>query len=193
MFHDRDVVDSAERGIWLEMAEYERQCLELARHPSPLVPTIQQIALVSITHIVTHAEICAIDVLIRCAEDLDREGRLPRSTSLEDAKRRITNNWDGREEFTKACFQVSWRSYGWYRTLQGFVEARNAWVHGRGRLTSRQVQGKASTYLQDAKLSVINGGLMAEEADVWRCARSAISFVRRLDDLRSKGPSGHGD
>ena len=72
-----------------------------------------------------------------------------------------------------------------YPAVRGFNEVRNAVLHGRGRLTPRQVEGKLAAQVQvwlaAAGATVLRGAVQVREQDILRCADSCCEFVRQVD------------
>lgn len=72
-----------------------------------------------------------------------------------------------------------------YAAVRGFNEVRNAVLHGRGRLTARQLTGKQAQQVQDwlaqCGARIVRGEVRVEEADIVRCADCCCAFVRELD------------
>jgi hypothetical protein len=89
--------------------------------------------------------------------------------------------------------QLAWQKHGSldleslasYAAVRGFNEVRNAALHGRGRLTPRQVEGnlagQVQVWLAAAGARVVRGEVRVGEEDIVRCADSCCEFVRQVD------------
>lgn len=166
------------------MAEHERLEIDRSGHEGTLLPPEQHLALASISQIVGHGEVCTIEVLEwvadRIAAPLPRGAR-ERALSVH---RDIEASWEGRSEFVKQWLGESWAGDSWYQAWRGFVEARNAWAHGFGKLTRIQLAQKGTLgYLRTAKLTVSSGVVTPKTTDVRRCAKLGIRLLGALGSL----------
>lgn len=180
-------IDTSRHSIWLAVAEHERLQFDRAGHMGTLLPPAEHVALASISQIVSHAEVCVIEVLQWIATTIaDPLPAGARERALK-VRQEIERSWDGRTGFVKDWLDVTWAGDTWYQNWQGFVEARNAWAHGSGHLTQSQLNHKGKLHhLKSAKLQVVNDELRPEQADVRRCAQSATHLLDELESLESR-------
>jgi hypothetical protein len=101
---------------------------------------------------------------------------------MESITKPVDSSWIARQKFIKAWLNTEVSQAGWWRGWLGFVEARNAWAHGLGRLTSRQRKDQqVMANLQAAGLAVCSWEVAGTSADVKRCAVAAIEVVDWID------------
>ncbi|MBJ7519368.1 MAG: hypothetical protein JHC84_06705 [Solirubrobacteraceae bacterium] len=93
------------------------------------------------------------------------------------------DTWERRDKSWKRYFAVDVETYGDHARLRGYVEARNAIVHGLGELSRKQRANPADAVakLRKAGITVVNNRVVIEAAHVDDCARTVIAFVRWLD------------
>lgn len=111
-----------------------------------------------------------------------------RRSILDRVHQDIQRSWKGRTDFVKEWLNVNWARDSWHQEWQGFVEARNAWAHGSGRLTQSQLARGGTNNLSAAKLQVANHEVRPEPTDVRRCAESARRLLDELEFLQSRLP-----
>jgi hypothetical protein len=119
------------------------------------------------------------------------EARLPRdevvTTLWNSHVDRSTDTWEQRVGSWNELHGVSIQSHfgGWARLL-AYVEARNAIVHGLGKLTRKQTKSpktrdRTVERLAAARIDVIDSSLELDSPHVERCARVIQEYVRWLD------------
>jgi hypothetical protein len=176
--------------IWLAVAAYDKserasRAIEDWRGEYNL----GRAALTAISEIVSHVEVFVVASLIGHANlaSTGLSNPIPEIV-MDSISKPVEGSWAGRRKFIKTWLNEDVSSEGWWRGWQGFVEARNAWAHGLGRLTSRQQDNRevlsniAAAGLVIRALKVIGG-----PDDVRRCARSAVEVVDWIDGRVQRG------
>jgi hypothetical protein len=94
----------------------------------------------------------------------------------------VEGTWAGKRSFISTWFGQDLSGASWWKQWMGFVDARNAWAHGLGRLTSRQLKSQETmSNLKAAGLSVLASTVVGSADDVRRCAKSAVGVVDWID------------
>lgn len=118
------------------------------------------------------------------------ETRLTGEGPIYDAARaQITHqldaNWHSRSTRSKSWLALDLRAQASFRRLEGFVEARNAIVHGLGELTDQQLSNsrrkKTHQRLREARIPLSGRRLLIEERHVVSCAENVCAFAAWLD------------
>ncbi len=177
--------DTAIRGIWLAVADNERLVADRALHANGYLPTETTLHLSSISLIVTHVELCVVDVLTRATDTLARD--VPRGLKgylMKGARSEIDRRWDSRIGWICTISGVHWKNEPWYTEWLGYVETRNAWQHGRGSLTRKQRgDEECAKKIREVGLELVGTTIRSKAQDVRRCAQSAERVLTELDTL----------
>jgi hypothetical protein len=106
--------------------------------------------------------------------------------ALAEFERRVESKWDERTQGWRRWFGIDYRLSPDFVALLAFVEARNAIVHGAGRLTRLQLssdRGVAVTAkLKAVGLEFSDGQLIVAPAAVERAAHSARNAIYWIDN-----------
>jgi hypothetical protein len=98
---------------------------------------------------------------------------------------RDVSSWPRQEAAWAARGSVSLGTLAAYQPFRGFNEARNAIMHGSGRLTPRQLAQaqvpNTRAWLAAAAIISVNGRLLITAVDLDRCAALCADFVTQLD------------
>lgn len=170
--------------VWLAVAAYDKserasRSLEDWRDESNSSRSV----LSAISEVVSHVEVFVV-------ESLTTHARLVSAASVEPIPEIVMNSiskpvessWNARRKFIKTWLSVVVSDAGWWSSWLGFVEARNAWAHGLGRLTSRQRNSQeVLANLRAAGLAVRASEVVGTSADVKRCAKSAVEVIDWID------------
>ncbi|WP_457226607.1 hypothetical protein [Mycobacteroides abscessus] len=135
------------------------------------------------SEIVSHAEVFVTESLTKHAEVLSADAADPIPKIVMDATTKpVENTWAGKRSFISAWFDEDLSGASWWKQWMGFVDARNAWAHGLGRLTPRQVKSQETlSNLKAAGLSVLTSRVVGNADDVRRCAKSAVEVIDWID------------
>ena len=92
-------------------------------------------------------------------------------------------NWDQRRAALEDFYAVDFKdSQEWHR-LRGAIEARNAVVHGLGRLTrTRRKLSRVESLLRQIGVEVAGGQLVISEVTVCEVYKTCVEFVYWVDD-----------
>ena len=93
-------------------------------------------------------------------------------------------SWDRQIDAWKDWHNVRFKEQGWWEEFNGFIEARNALVHGLGVLTSRQVRTRQATVnsLLAAGIAVgADNSLTINQVHIQACADRACDLISWLD------------
>lgn len=113
-------------------------------------------------------------------------GESPRlaAEALAEFDKRIESRWDERTQGWRRWYGIDYRLNADFVGVLAFVEARNAIVHGAGRLTRQQLgsDGGASVVakLKTVGVEISNGRIVVTASAVEkaaRCARAAIYWI----------------
>jgi hypothetical protein len=94
------------------------------------------------------------------------------------------STWQKREVAWKKQFSLDLSNHLAWRQLRGFVEARNAAQHGRGRLTDLQLgahRDEILDRLRDASVHLDGNRVVLTKDDLARCQIIAAAVVEHLD------------
>ncbi len=166
--------EEAIADIRLVVLEFQRAQAVPADNPPGRVPghgpTVgQRAAQLALANVVSCAELFSAEVL----------------RSLPGVVENDVSSW--------AKQQLAWQTHAGldletlpsYPAVRGFNEMRNAALHGRGRLTPRQVKGKLAEQVEEwlaaAGAKVLRGAVHVTEQDIVRCADACCVFVRQVD------------
>jgi hypothetical protein len=133
---------------------------------------------------VTHVEVFVVESFTEHARIMVEIASKPIPEILmATVTKSVESNWAERRNFLKSWLGVEVNSVPWWRSWNGFVESRNAWAHGLGRLTSRQRKNQeALSNIQIAGLDVRSSQIFAQREDVRRCATVAVDVVQWIDE-----------
>jgi hypothetical protein len=171
--------------VWLAVAAYERvRELDASKGESPFLNNgPSKKALSTISEIVGHVEIFVIESLTEHAGFICANSPPPiPELTMASIRRSVESNWNERRKFAKDWLGADLEVLAWWKRWLGFVESRNAWAHGLGRLTERQRRDKeVLSNLRAAGLEVRLLDVVARPTDVRQCARSAIEVIEWTD------------
>lgn len=170
--------------VWLAVAAYDKsenasRNLEDWREAS----NSNRSVLVAISEIVSHVEVFVVESLTTHARLVSSPATEPIPTIVMNAiTKPVDSNWVERRKFIKTWMGIEVADAGWWRSWLGFVEGRNAWAHGLGRLTLRQCGSQeVAANLAAAGLTVQASAVVGTSADVKRCAKAAIEVIEWID------------
>lgn len=127
--------------VWLAVAAHERLHLAVGDQQSPWWSgsSNSRAALSAISEIVSHAEVFVVESLTDHARLVTASSPAP-IPKLMDAivSKSVDSNWNERRQFIKTWLGPDLQAESWWKAWNGYVESRNAWAHGLGRLTPRQ-------------------------------------------------------
>lgn len=160
--------------IRLVVVEFQRAQAVAADNPPGRVPghgptAGQRAAQLALANVVSCAELFSAEVL----------------RSLPGVVENDVSSWPKQQYAWQKHATLDLETLPPYPAVRGFNEVRNAVLHGRGRLTPRQVEGKLAAQVQmwlaaaDAK--VLRGVVLVSEQDIVRCADACCEFVRQVD------------
>ncbi len=103
---------------------------------------------------------------------------------------RETDTWEQRMATWRLVHSVSIPSSPRYDVLFGFIQARNAIVHGLGSLTRKQLRDRTKSVarLRAARISVNGDQLVLTGRHVEQCADVVRTLIRWLDDEATRVP-----
>lgn len=170
--------------VWLAVAAYDKseraaRSVEDWRGAS----NSNRSVLTAISEVVSHVEVFVV-------ESLTTHARLVSASSVEpipsivmtSITKPVESSWNDRRKFIKTWLNAEVSDAGWWRSWLGFVEARNAWAHGLGRLTSRQRNNaEVLANLRAAGLVVRSSDIVGAPGDVKRCAKAGVEVVDWID------------
>jgi hypothetical protein len=139
-----------------------------------------------------------IPYLVAVAEDFVRsalvdrtEKTLPTSPPLvmtiwNQLEQDVERTWAAQERAWQDWYGVIWSKTPEYLHLEGYIEARNAIVHGLGRLTKRQTrtlgaETRTVNRLKQSDIRLDADRLIADDETVHGCAKAAVGFIGWLD------------
>ena len=101
---------------------------------------------------------------------------------------RHLDSWDERFRAWDDLHQVVVPSFPLYTPLRGYIEARNALVHGVGSLTRRQLKRERKTrgFLASAGINVEGTRISVTRDDGIKCATTLHALVAWLDEAASR-------
>ncbi|HEY5181472.1 MAG TPA: hypothetical protein VIJ07_17140 [Dermatophilaceae bacterium] len=123
----------------------------------------------------------ALANVVSCAELFSAEQLRAMPGAVEDN----VSSWPKQQQAWRKLGPVDLETLPSYPAVRGFNEVRNAVLHGRGRLTARQVEGaqnkQVQKWLKCAGARVVRGEVRVGEPDIVRCAHACCDFIRHLD------------
>jgi hypothetical protein len=101
---------------------------------------------------------------------------------------RETDSWEQRFASWEQLHQVSVTEFPRYSALLGFIEARNAVVHGLGFLTRKQLKKTQRSLgrLKSAQIDVVANQLSLTVDDATKCASVVADFIAWLDSSAAR-------
>jgi hypothetical protein len=170
--------------VWLAVADYDKsergaRTLEDWRDASNSNRTV----LTAISEVVSHVEVFVVESLTTHAKLISALSVEPiPEIVMASITKPVESNWNERRRFINTWLRVEVSDTGWWRGWLGFVEARNAWAHGLGRLTSRQRDNQeVLANLRAAGLALRSDDVVGTSADVKRCAKAAVEVIDWID------------
>ncbi len=170
--------------VWLAVAAYDRSDVASRTVADwQRENELDRAVLSAVSEIVSHAEVFVTESLTKHAEVLSADAADPIPKIVMDATTKpVENTWAGKRSFISAWFDEDLSGASWWKQWMGFVDARNAWAHGLGRLTPRQVKSQETlSNLKAAGLSVLTSRVVGNADDVRRCAKSAVEVIDWID------------
>lgn len=179
-----DEADQASRLAWRTVALHEARSLDSLVSGAGLEIDEVSLALEGITEIVTVCEIATTESLLALANRIIGDAAQPvRAVAWTSAQQGAEGTWQSRREFAKQWLGLAWGDEPWFRAWLGFVEARNAWAHGHGTLTRKQLARQdLDRLLASAGLSRSGHHVVASRGDVRGCAHAAHQLLTAIDD-----------
>jgi hypothetical protein len=175
--------------VWLAVAAYDKsEVASRAVADWRREDELDRAVLSAISEIVSHAEVFVADALNGHAKVLSGQLTDPIPKIVMDATTKpVEGTWAGKRSFISTWFGEDLSGAAWWKQWMGFVDARNAWAHGLGRLTSRQVENQETiSNLKAAGLSVVGAKVVGDADDVRRCARSAVEVIDWVDQRATR-------
>ena len=178
--HGEDVCEY----VWIAVGAFDKS--ELARRAITdwqRSDDITRAALSAISEIGSYVEAFVVESLTKHADLVSASSVEPIPTIvMESVSKPVEGTWAGRRTFIRLWLGADLSGAAWWKQWMGFVEARNAWAHGQGSLTSRQ-QGNQEVLanIKQAGLAVSGTRVSADAEDVRRCARSAVEVIDWID------------
>ncbi len=171
--------------VWLALAAYDRtqrttsniaDWQQTGNEPSRAV-------LSAICEIASYVEAFAAESFIDHAETVSSMCVEPIPKIVRESVRKpLESTWKGRLEFIKIWLDPEYGSTDSWKEWMGFVEARNAWAHGQGKLTKRQLQNQeVRANIKRSGLTVTDGLISGSAEDVRKCACIAVEFIDWID------------
>lgn len=147
---------------------------------------------VVLPHLLAVGEEFARESLLECSEHQVLPGLAIHSSLWEKGEKEAEQSWESVRSSWNSWHGVKFSEFARNEQLQGLIDARNAVVHGLGRLTRRQTRkdgGKATkTRLRKARIDVVGASVVLKAADVQLARTVVIDLVEWLDgEMRSRG------
>lgn len=136
----------------------------------------------ALSRLVSIAEEFSVALLVELTEArLPTDARV--ATLWERYVERETDTWEQRFGSWASLHQIVFTSFPKYSPLRGFIEARNAIMHGLGTLTRKQLKNpqKAIGRLNAARVGVVSNRLILTQDHVTECAGVMRELIRWLD------------
>ncbi len=154
------------------------------------VPAPENIHHLTLPHIAAVAEEFARATLLEASEPL-----VPRTHKiLELLWQRAESQaeqWDGVANAWSQWHGITVKQEPRYKTLEGVIAARNAIVHGLGRLTRKQTRSDGGASVRDtlARVGITTAGtrLVVSDDSVRQCVQAARAFIEWLDNRSITG------
>jgi hypothetical protein len=138
--------------------------------------------LISVASFTAFAEMFMVERLLTLVVDtLKSFGPGPKKTFEGMLNSKVENSFMERVSIMEAWFGMDLRSWSAWNEWNGFLEARNAWAHGQGRLTRQQERRNAGRYVTAAGMTLDDGVIRCNAETARRAARCAVSLVDLLD------------
>jgi hypothetical protein len=170
--------------VWLAVAAYDKsEVASRAVADWRREDELDRAVLSAISEIVSHAEVFIAESLTKHAKVMsdDMVDPIPKIV-MEATTKPVEGTWAGKRSFISTWFGEEVSGASWWKQWMGFVDARNAWAHGLGRLTSRQLKNQETmSNLKIAGLSVLASKVVGSADDVRRCAKSAVEVIDWID------------
>jgi hypothetical protein len=140
----------------------------------------------TINGMVSIVEHFAVRLTIDKLRDTLPSGPRVLADAISDINRRVEARWSDRLSAWRNWFGLDLSTDPDFAQLLGFVEARNAILHGRGALTRQQLASDAGRAvigkLATAGIQVTLGRLQIGQAAVELCARASKKSILVLDE-----------
>ena len=181
--------DQCARAARIEVARC-RLRMSLSRGREDLgQESFQDIALEGVSSIVTVFEMAVVEALLEVATSMT--GGIPepmKDISFKAARSDIERTWKTRSDFVHNWLGLDWAHAEWFSKWMGYVECRNAWAHGRGRLTPRQESAGVLTQLAVAGIAQDRGRVRLESSAPLEAAEVGDRLLISLEPalLRSR-------
>jgi hypothetical protein len=150
----------------------------------PIAAAPESIEHLTLPHIAAVAEEFARATLLEASEPLVTQDNDVLKTLWERAEEQV-EQWRGMNVAWDRWHKINVERETRYKRLRGVLEARNAIVHGLGRLTRRQTRrdGGAAVRGRLASVGITTNGLMLVVSDdaIKQCAQAAKAFIAWLD------------
>lgn len=169
--------------VWIAVAALERH-ITIGDESDAWWPTDRDrsAAMESVSVIVAYTESFVVKSMLSFVSDLGlRSPRLIAEVALAEYTREIEGSWHARKKFSKKWLDSDWDRAEWCERWIAFVDVRNSWVHGLGRLTGKQVRNGAKQRLVNSGISVLDTNVLIDFDIVRLCARDAESVVTEVD------------
>lgn len=150
-----------------------------------------QILLTSLSEIVATVEVGYVQLCLQAAERLYSD--IPNENILKhlekDFSSSIDKSWDSRLTFCKKWFGYDARSKyeDAHKHWFGYIEVRNAWMHGRGELTRRQIgnqsifQGAPGVVREGSRVKLksdaLKGCVQVGEEILWTLEKNILGLL----------------
>lgn len=170
--------------VWLAVAAYDKsEAASRATTDWRREDELDRAVLSAMSEIVSHAEVFVAESLTKHAAVISAGTADPIPKIVMDATAKpVEGTWAGKRSFISTWFNEDLSGATWWRQWMGFVDARNAWAHGLGRLTSRQLKDQQTmSNLRAAGLTVLASKVVGSANDVRRCAKSAVGVIDWID------------
>ena len=139
----------------------------------------------AISEIIATIEAAYCDLARECSRGLHEgiaNGKVRNMVELELDKR-IDSSWQMRKDFSQDFLGATLATVSKWPAWLGYVEVRNAWMHGRGRLTKKQL-GKDRVIKQIKQCTgvALSGELLVAEIDALdACIEAGEEVLKELD------------
>ena len=138
--------------------------------------------LASIASFTAFAEMFMVERMLDAVlTELSTFGSGPERRFQADLRRDIENTFMSRVTLLETWYQLRLRDWPRWSELNGFIEARNSWAHGQGRLTRQQDARQADAQIKSAGMQVVAGTIRCNKETARRCADCTIALVDFLD------------
>jgi hypothetical protein len=150
----------------------------------PVAAAPESIEHLTLPHIAAVAEEFAHATLLEASEPLVPQDSEVLIAIWERAEEQV-EQWHGLNTAWDRWHKINIEREGRYKTLRGVLDARNALVHGLGRLTRKQVRHDGGTAVRArlAGVGITTTGtrLVITEDAVKQCVQAARAFISWLD------------